>query len=581
MVQKIIDFFKNHYHLRYEGVYQHARKIFVFDMFLIACTIFLFGVTTYFFLWKPGIADNLTLSISLGNERLASGNETAFTVTYHNTTHYTLTNSVLHFHLPPGFIADQTNTSSRAILENNQFLIGKLLPGAQGKLVVPGILWTDLSRPIPPISATLSYTIAESGFSEQKISSFFPFVTDSALTTTFEITSTTFPNSPTPFRLTLTNKSNVSLLPLQFKATPPELEKQLTNAKITLAAHEQKTVTGTTIFSPQNSSSTVAITPLVFINQNALTQTHQEQPIHLVTPSFAISAAFASSTRFAEVGGTIPLTIVWKNDGEIIPEKATIEISDSNHMIDLAETAKENNLKVENNKIVITARERTLLLHPTSGTSDEFTVILKLQDHFVADLPTQTKLTVTPTLVATFPQISGVEYRAPATAAVIPLATDLQLILAPRYYTDEGDQIGRGPLPPQVGKITKYWLIATISNSTNEISGARFLLHLAPDVEPTGKQSVTLGNKVTYSTSDRTLAWEAEKIPAQNQARLYVEVSITPTASQIGKTVPLILGTNFSGTDTWAGKNFALSQGTVFNVLPNEDLGAKKGANVK
>ena len=52
-------------------------------------------------------------------------------------------------------------------------------------------------------------------------------------------------------------------------------------------------------------------------------------------------------------------------------------------------------------------------------------------------------------------------------AAELPVATEVAMQNSIRYYTEEGDQLGRGPLPPQVGETTKYWVFVQITNTTN------------------------------------------------------------------------------------------------------------------
>ncbi len=76
----MLKFLRSHYHKRYHGVYQHAKKLFAFDLALLAFAFLMLGSSIFFFFWKPGLTGLIDVSISLGNERIKSGDEVRPTV---------------------------------------------------------------------------------------------------------------------------------------------------------------------------------------------------------------------------------------------------------------------------------------------------------------------------------------------------------------------------------------------------------------------------------------------------------------------------------------------------------------------
>ena len=162
----------------------------------------------------------------------------------------------------------------------------------------------------------------------------------------------------------------------------------------------------------------------------------------------------------------------------------------------------------------------------------------------------------------------------------IPLATEVAVESAARYYTEEGDQLGRGPLPPMVNQTTKYWLMFRANNTNNDLRAAVFSATLPAGVEFTGKQSVTIGPTIAYNPANRDLSWNYRLLPANSQTGLYFEVAVKPNAAQIGQTLTLLKNIKFTATDDAVGKNFSFSQPDVTNVLPASDQGARSGAAV-
>jgi hypothetical protein len=89
----------------------------------------------------------------------------------------------------------------------------------------------------------------------------------------------------------------------------------------------------------------------------------------------------------------------------------------------------------------------------------------------------------------------------------IKIASALSIEAFARYYSPDGDQLGRGSLPPVSGEITKLLIIWHIQNTTNEVRNVRVEGTLPPNVEWTERASVTSGGAVSYDPQTRRVAW--------------------------------------------------------------------------
>ena len=110
MFKAIYNLFHSHYHRRYHGQYMHAKKLFVFDLFLLGGAIITLIAGLFFFFWKPGLTNWIDLNLSYGGNRIKSGEKVEMTLNYVNRSKETLTGVTLAIHLPPGFIIDRNLT---------------------------------------------------------------------------------------------------------------------------------------------------------------------------------------------------------------------------------------------------------------------------------------------------------------------------------------------------------------------------------------------------------------------------------------------------------------------------------------
>jgi len=144
-----------------------------------------------------------------------------------------------------------------------------------------------------------------------------------------------------------------------------------------------------------------------------------------------------------------------------------------------------------------------------------------------------------------------------------------------RYFTNEGEQIGRGPLPPRVGAATRYWVVLKADNGATEAQNARMVITLPPHVTWTGKGAVTAGFEVQEAEGGRKLIWNIGSIPAHAglvspAPNVSVELALTPTSDLIGFSPELISGAVLTATDSWTGLEMRSIFGNLTTALPTD-----------
>jgi len=116
---------------------------------------------------------------------------------------------------------------------------------------------------------------------------------------------------------------------------------------------------------------------------------------------------------------------------------------------------------------------------------------------------------------------------------------------AVRYFTQNGEQIGVGPLPPQVGEETSYWVVWSIGPTEAELKNVSISTQLAKGVRATGAfASVVPGN---FSAQGNNVSWAIPSLPIiDGEPETFAfEISFIPTGEFSGQT-PMLLNESFT-----------------------------------
>ncbi len=130
------------------------------------------------------------------------------------------------------------------------------------------------------------------------------------------------------------------------------------------------------------------------------------------------------------------------------------------------------------------------------------------------------------------------------------------LALSTRVLHYQGAIANTGPVPPRVDAVTTYTVVWTVTNTSNNITGARVTAALPPQVSWTSVIAPAEAG-ITYDSSNGTITWVVGAVPrnalvGSGARQVAFQVSLRPSANQIG-TAPQIIGeSTIVGTDTFA-----------------------------
>lgn len=573
MFKRIYNLFKAHYHKRYRGIYRHAKKLFVFDLGLLGLAFFMLGASFFFFFWRPSLAGQIDLSFSFGNERIRSGDEILITIGYKNKSKKSLGDAILGVHLPPGFIIDREKTSENIFSSNSTFNLGKIDAGGAGQVEIYGTVFAEPGKD-EKVTALLSYLPEDKKSREQKIGAAIYRPVVSVLSAEVFVASTSFPGRDLPVNVILRNNGTKMLDNISI--TPPVGQKFADESmikKISISAGESKTIAGV-IKSPDKPGEYAAqFSVNITANNIVIKQADLEKKIAIFYPEMKSGLKLTKTVAFADGGDALTVRVYWNNSSAHNLKNIRLRISPTPGVVDLKASARANNMAIDSNDLIIDKKTRTALADGSPGNSDEFETTLILLPFFKTNNLTQLEIKIG--AEAELEDVPGQKFVVESSEAVrLPLATQLRWQIKPVYYTSDGDQLGRGPLPPTVDETTKYWILVEISNGVNAIANNAFKLILGDGVEFTGKQSVTIGPELKYDKTINSVTWNYNLAPAFGDIGLYFEVAVKPTSAQVGKKITLVKSAGYSAKDDAVGKALNLSHGAINNTLSDDDQGS-------
>lgn len=573
-----------HYLKRYHDKYQHAKKLFVFDLALLLFALAMLGSSIFFFFWKPGLTNMVDLSLSLGDVRIKSGEEVRLAVNFTNRSKHTLQSVSLGLRLPDGFVINQDKTPKNIFSDNSIFSsITEIAPGANGQAEIYGTFWSEPNKDTK-FTANLSFQPENKSGREQKLASFTAVLPESVLAGELTMATSTLANFPLNFIYTLKNSGaktidNISVTSNWLNAITDETAA----TDFSLAPNESKIFIGAITTPAKSGNYYFMLTPTVLINNTAIAQNASARELQIFAPEIISRASLLSNLNYAEPGQNFPINLSWKNKSKFKLQNLSLRLTANlPNVVDWQKTAKANQARAETDGISFNSQSRTGLADGNPNGADNFDLVIYLLPNFNFSETENANLEIYPVVNGQIAQISAPEFSQDGSGLRVPLATEVSFNeISARYYTSEGDQLGRGPLPPQVGKTTKYWIAINIANTSNALNDAVFTGSLPAGVEFTGKQSVTIGPQITFNPSSRAVSWRHHSLPAYSQTGLYFEVAITPQSSQIGQNILLTNSLNFSAVDNFTGKKFNLYRASINNLLPPDDRGRVFGTNVE
>lgn len=582
-----------HYKKRYHLKFRHARKLFIFDMLLMAFIVLLIGATIFWKLYDPTVTDLVYVHIEQSEGRISSGQEINYTVEYKNGSDVALEDIKLSIPLPVGFDSLDISPNDKYDAGSQTFLLGSLAPAASGKVHIEGRLFQVPGKPLD-IVATLSYKQEGQRFQEVVARRSITTLQGSLLEASITASEKVLDTGTSVADLIVVNNSKVNIEGIVVPLVSEERGVSFAlissslgyadgdNLIVERLAPGQRFVASVQVKTniPNNIDSIkISLVPEITIEGQRIAQHPASKVSEVLHPNISAQTVWIESPELllpGESAGT--LRLVMTNDGNSALKNLSVSIPYNSAILDGNRTVNNFASNISGGAINFSYLHQEQLRLVEPGREIVVDVPLYVSSFPTGDSPLRVSLL--PSLRAEIDGIEGLQYeRSFPRSQEKFVRGNMYMTGEARYFTAEGDQLGRGPIPPRVGEETKYWIIYTVQNGPDEITDAYFETNLAPGVSATGRSSVSAGRDVQISGNK--LTWSLGTIRPNQTIGIRAEVSVTPGESLRGQVVPLTTSAFISAKEERSQTTLRSNVGALSSSLPNDAIGRGRGTVVQ
>lgn len=130
------------------------------------------------------------------------------------------------------------------------------------------------------------------------------------------------------------------------------------------------------------------------------------------------------------------------------------------------------------------------------------------------------------------------------------------LSLSARALHNQGPIANSGPIPPRAENATTYTIVWTVTNTSNNITGAKVVARLPQYVKWTDTVSPSSAS-ISYNPTGGIVTWNVGSVPINasgtGNQQVSFQVSVTPSANQIGTSPDIIGSAKITGLDSFTG----------------------------
>jgi len=577
--QAITKQLKHHYHHKYHKRYTHAKKLFILDSLLILTALGLLAITVFYFSYQ---SKQNALSISLEKSSTATiGEAREFSFLINNLKNNSLSDTELTFEFPKSFVLKTYPEKFNP--QTNTLALGLLKEKAQIRLAFTGTLWGALNEQ-QHIAIKGRYINSKNNSWNEELSLLDLSLEKSILAVDWAI--------PSPvrvgqnFNITINYKNNSSekinkaiiipTLPADFEITSSNVDlvdNRLALADIPANKEGQILISGFLRSKPPEEAITISLKTYLEHQEQQYLQSGILKSLVVVSNDLDLKFKLTDQKTFIKPGETVALIINYKNNNQTEIKDLAIELPLPAF---ITETKSE--------KITINKKNQLALANINPNEEGLVNLAFKVAPNIGLNeqLEKNFSLTLRPRALFYLANEPQNLLRSYAVAQNFKLSTFLKLHGEARYFTEEGDQLGRGPLPPQVGQLTKYWINLFVTSLPNSIKDVNISGILPTGVTWTNHTNVSLGEPIHYDNITKSFSWKTDYIEAtpQNQcpcAGISFEVAITPTADNIGKILTLVKDLKIIATDIYTNEYITKTTEDITTDLFNDSYAKNKG----
>ena len=144
--------------------------------------------------------------------------------------------------------------------------------------------------------------------------------------------------------------------------------------------------------------------------------------------------------------------------------------------------------------------------------------------------------------------------------------TNLTLAARVVYYTTEGEQLGVGPWPPQVGELSSVRVVINAHTTLHSVKKAQIRIKLADKAKYTNNSAVNLGRALKYDPAKHMVVWNLNDLSLKQKAQASFEIEFTPSKSDLDQRIKLVKAVSIFGIDAKTAQAVSAFKGSLYSL---------------
>ncbi|MBI4426736.1 MAG: hypothetical protein HY567_04105 [Candidatus Kerfeldbacteria bacterium] len=529
---------------------------------------------------------------------VASAGEAKLILTVTNGESVSLRNVELTVTAPEGWVFKEGDPRP-ADQNNSLWSLGSIGAGGQKSVTVFGVLTGEVGS-VKTFNAAVTYRPANFNYDFSTKASGSVTIGSSIIELDLDGATQASPGTTATYTLTYTNSSRDSIRDLRLIATYPNgfitklLDPKPREGNSVWVLNELPSGgTGTITVEGSfvgNAGDSVELGFAAELQRGSSTQRQVEASLVILLVSSTVDVKLKvngqESAATARPGETLNYELSYKNTSDLDVKNIVVALELTGGALDPKSFSDDYGSTLTDRKVSWDVKRVPDLVSLKPGVSGTIRFTAK-----VLDPPAETKGAGGPTVEAQALLTLGVDSGTNAVEEIklprlmVKIVSAVTPTVEGRYYGDQGETVGSGPLPPTAGQTTAYRISWFVGNSTNELKDMTITASVPSQVTWTGQRGLTTAGTVTFDAATRMVSWTLNRLPkgaaaTSRSIAAHFELSITPTPEDVGSIMTLLEQSKLTATDGFAGTKIEAVRDRVTTDLPNDQPAAGKGVVV-
>lgn len=535
------------------------------DLLLAGILIGLVVIVLRLVFWQP-VAE-FSLTGKFVEARILSGQTEEFVISYKNEEDNLINSASLVLNLPENFVIESALPKEDFNSETKTFNLGDLEKNDHGELRLRGIVRGEIGER-QVIGLNLNYQFGQ--IRKQLLNSVVYFIDGSVMELNLDVPNETYKDVPFSGSVEVKNagQTKIANSALMFDGPDWEIipdELTLENGQIVLSAiepGESVKILFSAISKQGANSGPLAVSGLFLIGDKVFKQVSVSKNINVSEPSLVLTAIFKDK---ALTNNQVNSTLTFNNAGKSDISNLAFNFESKRTTMGVSSVTTTNkDFTVANNSLTY---NKNLL----TGEKKDVDLMINLE-HRGSDLNDWLNLNVT--VVYT---MDGKQFKYSVPMPKLKINSNLTVTSAGYYYGPQGDQLGIGPIPPQVDIPTTYWVIWEANNLGNDIANFEVSADMPANVVWLDQKSVVAGD-VTYSPVSRRILWQIDKLDQTGgNYRASFAISLVPRTEDLGTVPNLLSSIQFKAKDLYTDDILTNKLANITTNIEKDRQAAGKG----